>query len=431
MAMSTLFRLVLMIGAMGCGVGPQLEPVNERPLQQSDDDDDNDGEDDNEIALSLALLEFESNLFRDAFVVGISRAVDEDVMDFDNLADCSARIGAFCVEEFPDVGESVLPGDFDPSSLTSFDPGDVVAAGIEVSFLDDFGFGIGFGPFPFSESRDVTITDGLLDGVSESNAFDFAGDIELVSPQGRLDGFFQVGPGDVLPLTWEASGPGDTYLELVNLRSEFILGLEDSGTLDLDIDGLGLPAPLARAQINLHRTLFEDIELDDTEVVVHTQRSVDVFIEYLDSDGFTELVAGTDLADDCGSAGALQPIGAGEFFGNLRGFTNDFEVDVDGALLTGEEGLVKVELDAGQTLDVLYALGVGSAHLVLIEGACDAGNVVATAGANPMEFGLPVESTLTFTNNSGAAQTYFLAFDAVPFGLDIDLGFFTASIAIQ
>ena len=106
---------------------------------------------------------------------------------------------------------------------------------------------------------------------------------------------------------------------------------------------------------------------------------------------------------------------------------------MDGSSLPGADGVVRLELAAGETLEVDYDLATSFPGLYLLEGACDVTNVVAAArNTQPsLETGGATSTGLTFTNDTGAAQTYFLVFDAEPLNDMVDAGYFLASISIQ
>ena len=429
-----LLPVLLSLGVIGCD-GALLQAVDQRGNQRGPAPD--------ELELSLYLGEFApiSTLEPNEITRLTLGVTVEGSLPFANLAACSARLNTSCAEELPSAGETVPPGPlFNDLGLQTFDPGTIVAIGTTAEFLEPFGRNFNFTNDLVEPPADLTITGGLLGEFSEPDAFDVVGDVTVLFPSDISADVPQVQRGDWLPVAWISSGPGDTHIEVfANTElepgfefSQGILGVEDVGFVDIEVDDLGIQLPLTRFFVEVQRNLFDNIDVNGANVSVHTQRVEFIVVEYLDPTGRTELARHT-LAEDCSDAVATLPVGEGEFFGNLKDFTNDLEVDVDGSSLPGADGVVRLELAAGETLEVDYDLATSFPGLYLLEGACDVTNVVAAArNTQPrLTSGDATSTGLTFTNDTGAAQTYFLVFDAEPVTDVVDAGYFLASISIQ
>ena len=427
MALRSLTVLTL-LPLLACG-SPELESNG---LNQARGDDSDDDDDDDELEISLLLFDRQFTPFRmTTFAAGFSVTLKE--AEFDNFAYCLARLGAFCVDEYPDPGEEIRRlSEFDPFSVPLFNPGGIETSGFDIDFLEPFSVGFGSSDTPFASPPDLTITGGLVGDGFVADAYDVAGQPTLLSPD-PLGDTPQIRKGDNLTLEFSSEGPGTNHLQVFAPDSRFILGLPDSGTLDFDIERLEVEEPLFRLLVELQRNLFDDFEVNDTDGLAHTLRIQELIVEYLDPTGLTELSAGVGLAEDCSDADSLPTVEAGEYFGNLRGFTNELEIEVEGNTLGTGEAVLKLELDAGQSLDVQYRTTIFSSGQYLLQGTCDVQNLVASAidTAPFIPLGSSSPSNLTFTNTSATTQTYFLVLDAQSKVAETDLGFFTASISIQ
>jgi hypothetical protein len=313
-------------------------------------------------------------IYTDPGYYGYGMFTDQDG-GVQNLAAC-LLIGGPCVDAYPTGGATVTP-DPDLSFINYaefFDAGAQLTVG-PTTLRRDLSAGVPLyagapSTFPHGSPGGLEY-DGDLAPASEDDVFTFVAEMEVLTPDpGQV---IAVGPGGTIDLTWTPGGVGEVYLE-VGLS---LTHLEDDGQHTLDVDTLGLVAPFDSQLMIVTRLTQSDVDANGNLVKIQTRSDQWMYVEYQDTDGWTELTTGVEAGETCADAQALAPLAAGQYFGDTSGAADDHDLG-DGNPVTGygnagREVVVPIALTAGQTLDVTYTLTGWDGSLYLLNAGCDTG----------------------------------------------------------
>lgn len=321
-------------------------------------------------------------------------------------------IGLPCVTEYPAEGKSaslVSVLDLYTDEWTWHNAGATISAG-----------GVNLGRIP----ADFTYYDtAFVETLPRSGELSFDGDLAPYSATDvmpRLDGRLavsapatgaplQVEKTDTLSFAWTPGGAGSMYLQ----TPTEMLGLPDTGTFELPVDALGMEAPIDVGSVTLARITHATVDAAGNEVYLQTRSDQPYAIHYRDAEGWTDFVEGSTIADSCADARSLPPLAPGNYIGDLGRFGNDHDPGFSSSVVfwpaLGSEGVVRIDLEAGQELIVKYKQPMFDAALYLMTDDCDA--VAATEGINARDYG-EVED---FTYESEAGGTYYMALDSTHF----------------
>jgi len=131
------------------------------------------------------------------------------------------------------------------------------------------------------------------------------------------------------------------------------------------------------------------------------------------------------LTNDCTSSATASVLTVpGTYHWPAAGYTNMTELSdpntctafgsFPGSASKGIDGLLRVELQAGETLDVRYQLVGGDAIVYLLT---DCLSVSSCVEGSDNDFSLGGWETLVYTNSSSAAAVYTLVLDEYDFGV--------------
>ncbi len=134
-----------------------------------------------------------------------------------------------------------------------------------------------------------------------------------------------------------------------------------------------------------------------------------------------EAVTGVDAADTCSLAGATAPIGAGRYYGDLTGFTDDLDPGSGGCTVfaaEGGEGIIPIQLPASSQVTIDVQMPGLDPSIYLVDDCDDADTCFLGVDA-----GDGAGEVLRWVN-PGAATSAFLVVDGYgastgPFTLDI------------
>ncbi|MEN0067729.1 MAG: hypothetical protein AAGA48_36710 [Myxococcota bacterium] len=292
-----------------------------------------------------------------------------------NLAHC-LLLGSVCTDTYPASG-AVYDTPFDGTRITSqnLDPGLIVAAGVEIPYDNQQGISVGDGIA--SGAGDLSIDGGDLVSYMGSAVFEvLAGGIDGVTP----DPMVPVGVSelDTLTFAWKPGSSGNLFLSI----GERIYGLDDStGTFELPVADAGFPpVPISNSTVFLSRLTNTTVDAGGNTFHVESRVDQPFVIEYRASD-LTTLVDGTGMANTCTLAQGLDALTPGNYGGTLADYENSQDLGdynpITGYSSTGRDGYVRIDLQAGQTLEVAYSQPEGDPVAYLLDSACD--EVVAGA----------------------------------------------------
>ena len=368
---------------------------------------------------SIVLTELKDSALGDGSFIGVAITADDDG-GLLNMAGCLV-LGGLCIDAYPAAGASATP---DPDlsfaySLTLRDPGDIEAARTFLVYDRGAGFNLGT-PLNILPPGNLVIGGDLLP-FSSKDAFEVVGDLTVSAPD-PMD-IVTAGPGATVDFAWKGDGAGDMYLEV----GETIYGLKDNGAFTLNVDDLGLEAPVDVVVAQLSRVVTSEVDASGNNYTVQTRRDQFIRINYISPKGFVELRDGVTMADDCAGAETLTAVGAGEYYGDLSAYDNDLGYDASGAGFPpeGNDGVIKIELTKGQELSVTYDHPLTDPATYLMEDKCDESNVVD--GSDD-----PYDSSVTeaFEYTAPKDGTYYLVLDTwTPYDPEGDL--FELSLTIK
>ena len=354
---------------------------------------------------SIALIEYGATADFEAgnYAVGLFSAENGGIT---NLASCLLFSG-LCTDVIPALGQSAVPvPNFDfMNSVYFYDVGDITAGDTTLSLDTGYQDNV-FTGFPVSMG---TGNAGIsLDGdyLPYAGADDFAYATSLVTTSPDPLSKITVLPGEMLNIEWTAGDSGDMLL----YAGDTLYHIEDNGSYSLDIDALGLRAPLDNTTVILSRETNTTVDATGNAIDVQTTSQQWFSLSYEDTEGWDELIVGANFAANCTDAAALGSISSGQYYGDVALLENshdlgDYNPTTDWATI-GNDGVAKVQLLAGQTLTASYTQTVYDAAIYLLDESCDADN--PTAGVD-ITFDAE-EEVLEYTATD--AITLFLVMDA-------------------
>ena len=296
-----------------------------------------------------------------------------------NLSQC-LLFGGPCVVDWPAVDASSTP-DPDTAFLNAAafyyvgDPIDV--AGETLSIDPNYTVEVYFGePSNFGTNGGISL-DGDFMPYEGSDDFNFADPMVATSP--ATDARLVVGPGDTVDFTWEPGTTGDVYLTI----GDTIHHLADDGAHTLNIDDLGLEAPLATTSARLARMTHSEVDAAGNTLQVTTLSEQWYYLDYEDLAGWAELNLGDEWAETCTDALGLASIPVGQYYGDLTSMEDDHDLGdqnpTTGWATVGYEGVTAVDLVAGQTLTATMKQTVLDAAVYILDSGCDVDDPLAGA----------------------------------------------------
>jgi hypothetical protein len=324
-----------------------------------------------------------------------------------NLAYCITG-AAPCLDAIPGSGETALGADGSfIFTEDSFDPGDLVVDGTTIrlnttspsaSYFDWFtGYLSGWG------TTGSFSLDGDLAPYTGTDDFTYVTELVVTSPD--PEEYLTVDADDVVTFTWEPGTEGTMVLEFDNTA----LVLDDDGSHDLDIATLDLEDTIDVRSVVLARVNTQEVDAAGNAVQVHTRSEQRYVLSYLDTTGRTELVVDVNVAEECDDADTLDPLPAGLYWGDLTDADDDHDLeyynDLDGYPSPGNDVVARIDLLAGQELNVTYAT-YNDGSVYLLDGDCDDDDPLEGADT---EFNLDAES---FDYDADEDETVYLVLDS-------------------
>ena len=217
------------------------------------------------------------------------------------------------------------------------------------------------------------------------------------------------GPGDSVTFTWKPLGKGAVILEFAGT----IYTLKDEGSFTLPLDKVALNSPIDSVPATLSRVTMSDVDAAGNTFRVQTRSDQVWFVDYVDlGNKYTGLIDGETLADGCSKAQGLTAVGAGKYVGALTSYANDVELPAynpaTGLPTSGRDGFVKVELEAGQTLQASYQQDEANASFYLLNASCDTETPLTGSDEDPNRPSTVESLSYKATTN----ETVYLALDA-------------------
>jgi hypothetical protein len=176
-----------------------------------------------------------------------------------------------------------------------------------------------------------------------------------------------VGPDDIVTLTWEPAADGMVLLEW----GSTVTVLEDDGTHDLVVADLDPDpsAPVSTHLVALSRVI--DTEVDAAGNTIHVQTRSQQTLMIAVGEDVPELVLGIDVADACEDAAALPGVLPGLYWGDLSDAEDDEDPgDLTGFVADGNDVVARIDLLAGQTLEVEY-MNFADGSVYLLTDSCN------------------------------------------------------------
>ncbi|MEN0068437.1 MAG: hypothetical protein AAGA48_40325, partial [Myxococcota bacterium] len=331
--------------------------------------------------------------------VGVTLSQDGGVI---NIASC-AFIGYSCTTEYPGIGEDV-PALLDLSAVGQpqfFDAGAMEAAGNLMPFDStnqlNLRAGVNLtGPGNFSVGGDLVPFDS-------ADAFPVVGEFELTSHDGAVP--VRITPDDkALTLTWTSKGEGMMILT----ADDTLFGLDPAaGTFDLTAESFDFDEPLDTRAITLSLLTHTEVNAEGNIFQIETRRTEYLQVDYIGKAAGEELL---NFADNCDDAKALDPLTDGRYYGTLANNTNAHEPDVtatDEVPALGRDAVMRLDVTAGQVVEVSYQDLVYDGAIYLLDSDCDVNNPLEIGNGTGPEYG--GEESIEFTVSEDA--TYYILVD--------------------
>lgn len=185
-------------------------------------------------------------------------------------------------------------------------------------------------------------------------------------------------------LAWEDRAPGtDDDEQLMRRR---VMGLDASGSFELNAEQLGLQAPVDSVAVSLLRVIdHNDQDLDGNTLRLGTMARQDVWVDFFDTDGWTELQEDAQFGDDCGDAEELAPLGPGQYYGSVEDLDDDVDPGREGGVTAGQQyydeyewfgsagrdAIIPIQLDDGDDLTVTFRQAGFDAVMYILDDGCD------------------------------------------------------------
>jgi hypothetical protein len=301
---------------------------------------------------SIHLHEFLPDaVYGDADTVGVALFVEE-APGIANLAEC-LLLDAPCLVTTGSPGTEPARTD-PPEGLTTVDAGPRLRVG--GGFLERVrgepgtvytGDGFAIGP-----ATDLAF-DGQLVAFSADDAFTVPDALTGVSPDpGEV---FTLGAGGDLALAWEPGERGQIELRWPGTTAIEVRVVEDSGAAALTTTELGLRPPLDATWVSLSRATHAVLDAGGNTVALTATREQWLYVDYVATDGWTDLDGSPLLAEACG---ATEPLPDGSYFGTLATAAGDHDLGADNPLTgyatAGRDRVFAVDLAEGDALEVEY-----------------------------------------------------------------------------
>jgi hypothetical protein len=349
---------------------------------------------------SIVLVHYAAGIDFDEYFEG--HAVFADSLEgIINLAHCWPGWST-CVSDYPSSGSAAEEGE-DPNFLFYADTYDVdpllvgtmpdeLAMFTYVTYFDWYWDSVtGWG------GDGIVSLDGDLAPYTGTADFTYPTQMVLTAPDPSVA--LTADADDIVTLTWEPASDGMVILEWANT----ITVLEDDGSHDLVIADLEKSEPIDQLFVQLSRVLDTEVDAAGNTIHVQTRSEQILQIDYLDVGGYTELVVGNNVAEECEDAAALPPLGAGSYWGDLAVAEDDespgdYDNSLTGFPAEGNDVVARIDLLAGQTLSVEYSSVLDfpnyiDASTYLLTDSCDEDD--GLEGADEEYFGEPEEFDYT------------------------------------
>lgn len=415
-------RPYLLIFLLACGPTPPIgAPSADTDTNPSPGDDDDvtvpNGNDDE---ASLALFLWPPRYGTPQPTVAFGGVFVETRRGFVNLAQCVAFPDTYCAKELPDDADNwvdvfsfdedlldeLLARDIGPSvTLGSYEASKLRVGALEVYFDPAAG-----GLPTAGAGLDLAFGPGEWGTVAIEDAIQVPTPLEITSPETfTWHTFTDTAP---VPFRWTPGGTGEVYLSILAAGNRRLYLLEDDGSFDLDLGGLGL-FDAEEISIALSRWTTANVDIDGHELALQVQYDQWFYGAYRDLTG-TELVP----ADTCQDAMGDLPVVPGTYWGTLDGFSNDLNPGNGGCTgfaATGQDAVIPYVMQPWEFLTVTQGMPGDDASVYLLTQCQDTttcldGSDSAQAGAN---------ETVTWFNQTDAELPLYIVVDS--FGLNDDV----------
>lgn len=332
---------------------------------------------------SIALVQWLPDAYNEEANFTVGLFVDDD-MGIVNLATC-LLVGGQCIEGYPAVGDPGVEAS-DGAIYTNAinDVGELQVGGTTIQPDNSYGFavyiadtaGLG-GPGGISFDGEYAPYSGTDDYVVPDTM-----DVTAPDPSQAV----AVTTGGVVDLAWASPGAGGVFLEVMSAAGatvpDTVVHLDDDGAHTILVDDLGFRQPFDTKALLLSRIETNDVDAAGNTVRIQARSDQWIYLEFSDTTGWTELVAGATAAEACADAAGLPVVGPGQFYGDLAAFADDHDLG-DGNPVTnyataGFDAVLPVAMLAGQTMTATFRQDLDGSIYVLDAG-CDEGEPLAGA----------------------------------------------------
>jgi hypothetical protein len=414
------WALVATVGALGCDGGPVVpKPIGHTGLPLGDDDDTTPvpaSDDDGSVVLTIqnpsALDPAGSTSFTALFV--------ESDRGWVNLVECFTW---FCASQLPaGPGDSVLVNGIDTTlrdDLVSRDVGEEVTLGPATARKQEDGR---FVYYSTVETRALDFGSRPI-GLSFGGEWpEYAGVDDIVPPtpmvatQPSTTEVFELFSSDLVHLEWEPGTRGEVYLLVTTPVERRLYQLEDTGSHDLDLRGLGLPDD-APVTLDLGRWSQGGVDAGGNVATLFVKSNQRFEAVWKNIGSRRPL---TDVYDTCDEARSGVPLQPGNYQGDIRAFANDLrprENVCTPFTANGQDGVVPLDLLDNDQVDVSYRLPQGDASVYLTADCADLQECVAGSDAT---FAGGTES-FSYVNDRGDRRVYLVLDGFEAFASDFTL----------
>jgi hypothetical protein len=423
MGRAGLAALTAVLGVVACDGGPVSPvPVGHTGTITGDDDDTPTptvlGDDEASIVLTIQQPSV-ANPDGSTSLTGLFVESDRGWL---NLVECFTW---FCTDQLPaGPGDSVIVQGVDQTlrdDLASRDVGNRITLGdLSARKQED-------GAFLFYATTEVGPTDlGTRPmGLSFGGAWgDYVGADDVIPPtpmiasQPSTTETLEFLSSDLIHFEWEPGTRGDVFL-LVTTRVESRLHqLEDLGSFDLDLSGLGL-ADDELVSLDLGRWSQGGVDHEGNVASIFVKSNQHFEGRWRNIGGRLPLY---DIYDTCAEAEVGVPLAPGNYVGDITSFANDLRPRSGVCTpwtAAGQDGIVPLDLLDDQQVEIDYRIPNGDASVYLTTDCADLGECFAGRDAT-LNGGT---ESLTYVNDQGDRRVYLVldGFDTFQSGFSLDV----------